>query len=204
MTYAELDDLMFRDIPRPDERHIGLHYMLDNPSRRRSLEVSRAWGLIEKPIAEAIWDCIYHGMTPWPLVLTGPPGTGKTCAALCVLDLVRGYCYSQTLDGACKELIAAMKGEVPGAPSIDSEIAWWDRWKQAECTLLDEIGQRNPSDYTFEVVKRAIDARHGRPAIFVSNLPLAQLRNAYDERVFSRLNAGTAIEMAGRDRRVSP
>lgn len=167
---------------------------------RKMPEISRRWDLIDAHYVDVIRSVI-DGCAPWPLVLVGPAGVGKTCAALSVLDMAPPQTLYRTADQAAKELIAAMKGTLPFVPS---ELAWWDRWRDATCVVLDELGQRNPSDHAYETIKRAIDWRREQPAIFVSNVELVNLAAIYDERIYSRLNAGTVIEMSGADRRGEP
>jgi hypothetical protein len=43
--------------------------------------------------------------------------------------------------------------------------------------------------------------RKGRPVVIVSNHDLRKLSEIYDERIVSRLSAGTVLEIRGQDRR---
>lgn len=157
-------------------------------------------------IVDGVWDRLVNVSLiggPWPLVLVGEPGTGKTCAALCLLDFCAGRKFYTVME-LCEELIEVQKDrkEYGGAP--DSIGAWWKRWKEANCTVLDELGARDKvSDFQYECVKRAIDERHMKPAIFISNLGLDQLARVYDDRIASRLAAGTVIQFTGEDMRLA-
>jgi DNA replication protein DnaC len=148
-------------------------------------------------------DCI-HGVRPWPVLMVGPAGTGKTCAALCLMDYVRDGRVYRTTEAACGEIIKAQKGDLYAGDYPVSETGWWDRWRKAGIVCLDEIGTREKaSDFHYSVVKRAIDDRLNLPAIFISNLSLEQIRLVYDERISSRLGAGTVIHVGGKDRRLA-
>lgn len=139
----------------------------------------------------------------WPLVLIGDVGSGKTCAALCLLDRCGNRRY-RTVAEVCEELIEIQAGRREHGQQQDTVVRWWTRWREAGLTVLDELGSRDRvSDFQYETVKRAIDERRDGPAIFISNLSLDRLEKVYDDRVASRLAAGTVIQFAGADRRIT-
>lgn len=151
-------------------------------------------------------DCC-QGREPWPLFLFGAPGRGKTCAALCVADL----CFSQyfTVPILAEQHNAAMVGKfectVASGEVRRPQPSLFREWflERPDLLILDEIGLRSTvTDAHYEVVKHAIDAREGRPFIAISNHPLGALAKIYDTRVYSRLGAGTVVEVGGEDRRV--
>lgn len=141
------------------------------------------------------------GNRPWPLVLLGEAGSGKTCAALCAVDRYGGW--YQTLPDFCRKVIDAQHERlVWSSGHLRSEHELWAAWADVPLAVLDEIGARERvSDFHYETLKRLIDLREGKPAIFVSNLPLELLYQIYDDRIASRLTAGT-IYCTGRDRRL--
>lgn len=146
------------------------------------------------------------GKSPWPLVLTGPPGTGKTCAALCLLDHAGGEYF--TAGGLCEVLIASQQGrltwhhEARGG-TLWPEL-WWERLRREPLVVLDEVGTRERvSDHHYDAVKRMLDERHRRPLVVCSNLGLNQIARVYDDRLASRLAEGTVVEVVGSDRRLS-
>lgn len=145
---------------------------------------------------------VLKGEKPWPLVLWGSAGTGKTCAALSVTDGVSGsriYCPVQELvDG-----LVAMQQDRGGFMWFRNDIDFWREWDRALLTVIDELGTRQASDFHYATVKRAIDRREGKPAIFISNCPIPELADLYDERIASRLAAGTVLEFSGEDFRVA-
>jgi len=163
------------------------------PRHEVSLVKEQCWASIE--------ECC-QGSSPWPLLLLGNAGTGKTCAALCVLDQVAIRKYWSVLT-MCEELIAVQQGVREYAEQTDNPHYWWQRYRDLDCVVVDELAARERvSDFQYETTKRAIDERHGKPAIFISNLELDRIEKAYDDRVASRLAGGTIIRFVGSDRRL--
>jgi DNA replication protein DnaC len=146
---------------------------------------------------------VIAGDEPWPLVMVGEAGGGKTCAALVVIDIYGGL-YS-TVGDWCERVRDAEFGDLRTSAGFRiTRHELWQDWAKANIVVLDEIGARmNVTDTHYEYVKRAIDIREGRPAIFISNLSLEKLGEAYDDRIASRLSGGTVIELTG-DRRGEP
>lgn len=144
------------------------------------------------------------GELPWPLVLIGPAGTGKTCAALCLVDHAHGRYW--TAGDLCGLLIRAQDGRYEwsnggyGGKWHPEDV--WGWIATAPLVALDEIGTRAVSDFAYETVKRVIDEREGKPLVVISNADLAALGRLYDDRIVSRLAAGTVVELAGDDRRL--
>ncbi len=149
---------------------------------------------------------VCSGDAGWPLTIIGPAGTGKTCAALCMLDRVVGVQDGPT--GGRRYITAAdlvrkvnsyRRGEQPQA-----EESFWDHWQRSKIVTVDEIGAREKvSDAHYEILKMAIDLQQDQPAVFLSNLSIATLAEIYDDRIASRLQFGTVIDLEGwPDRRV--
>jgi DNA replication protein DnaC len=184
------------------------------PSCRRTLRLhpeARAFFQTNKPrraalvppaLREAI-SAAAEGRAEWPLFITGPAGTGKTCAALVLLDHAGGLYF--TAAGLCEELIRAQQGRLFGRQSghpIWPEQLWAELGRTA-LVVLDEIGSREKvSDFAYETVKRVLDVREGLPLVAISNLDLATVAQVYDDRVVSRLAAGTVLRLQGQDRRL--
>lgn len=149
----------------------------------------------------AIRECL-HGRSPWPLLLFGEPGSGKTCAALCVHDYVGGL--FTTIEDLCDDVREAMNGAAvweSGYGKTVKEI--WSDWAGASVCTLDELATRDKvSDHHYSTLKRAIDTREGRPLVAISNYDLDGLARVYDARIASRLCCGTLVPMDG-DRRLA-
>lgn len=157
---------------------------------------------INKGVRATLGDVI-RGEKPWPVLLFGGVGTGKTCASLCILDYFGGL-YNTSI-ALRDELIAAQKGNsywTSGYPRTTTEI--WNGIKSTNLLVLDELaGRQQESEFQCEVTQRVIDHRHGTPLVVISNRNLGQISRILDDRIASRLAAGTVICTNGADRRVT-
>ncbi len=146
------------------------------------------------------------GEARWPLFLHGEVGTGKTCAALALLDHADCFSGGQPGEGEyltaselAERVIEAQQGRL-----TQSVQAMWRRLANAPLVVLDELGARERvSDHHYECIRRLLDLRDGLPLIGVSNLDLEMLAQRYDDRIASRLAAGTVCYLDGEDRRLS-
>jgi DNA replication protein DnaC len=143
---------------------------------------------------------LIRGSKPWPLLLFGPAGTGKTLASLCLCDITPRATYF-TADTLADRVVA------------DREFPEFVKLKQL--AVLDEIGTRGVmtgprADLHYRSIKEFADARTGKATIYITNLspkgkdgnpsPLVTL---YDDRLFSRIACGTWFELKGEDRRMA-
>jgi DNA replication protein DnaC len=155
---------------------------------------------------------LFEGKQPWPLFLHGSTGTGKTCAMLALSDHVyplnwraQGWPIYKDAEELSIDLIDAQQGRAftaHGAPISTSYI--WNEIARSCFVILDEVGARSTvTDFRYDTVKRVLDKRHGKALAVVSNLPLPQIAELYDDRVASRLAAGTVVCLDGPDRRLS-
>jgi DNA replication protein DnaC len=157
---------------------------------------------IEAPLRQLLRNLV-SGQASWPLFLYGQAGSGKTCAALCLLDYCRGQYW--TAADWCEALILAGKGHFvwPLDKKPRTPAGLWEGARKCSVLVLDEIGLRKEvSDFHYECVKRLLDIREGRPLVCISNSTLSQIGRLYDDRVSSRLAAGSVYAMASDDRRL--
>jgi DNA replication protein DnaC len=148
------------------------------------------------------------GTEPWPLFLYGPAGCGKTRAALCVIDLVGTSCIYYTLPQFAELLIRSQQGRLEwsneGRGGLLHPENLWAKISTAPLTVLDEIGcKERVSDHQYQIVKNFLDEREYKPAIFISNLAPEAVGKLFDDRVLSRLCAGTVFHLQGSDRRIA-
>lgn len=134
------------------------------------------------------------GKLPWPLLVYGPAGTGKTCAVLALADVCEIAAIWDADDWAT---FVIRKGD-----ELDAELS---RLAAKELLIVDEIGCRSTvGDLHYTSLKKLIDLRdrsENRAAIFISNLEPKNLIDLFDDRIYSRLTRGTVFELDGADRR---
>lgn len=82
------------------------------------------------------------------------------------------------------------------------EPAWWRRWSTKRLVVVDEIGLRIATDVQREAMWNLLEHRRQLPTILTGNLDEEGLRTAFDDRVLSRVLAGTWISVGGRDQRL--
>ncbi len=164
----------------------------------------RSRSLITKLLREAIIK-LAAGESPWPLLIHGDVGSGKTCAALCMVEHYGGY--FTTFAKFHARLRQAMAGELqsPIAEGVGGyriyETQVWAEWKTANLAVIDDFGSRKATDFQYDTLKQAIEERQCKPTVYTSNFTLEEISQAFDDRISSRLSAGTTIKLKG-DRRL--
>lgn len=157
-------------------------------------ELQRRWSQVEKPLVDALRPVV-TGSASWPVLLTGAPGAGKTCAGLALCDISKTALFI-TVDELCDIVV--------GKGRIDSETLW-QKVTEKDLVVLDELGCRsNVGDLEYSAVKRFLDireARRNRCLIAISNVDAEHLTNLYDKRIHSRLTCGLVYQMRSSDRR---
>ena len=168
----------------------------------------RQRGKVAIEFVNAINDCV-TGRSAWPLTLAGPTGTGKTCAALCLLDRVPWPTRCCSLAEFCHSIKEAEFGRLrdlqyAAAPlvTIADLIA---NWRKANFCMIDEIGTSTAkwkTEERYEALKMALDSRGDSPMIMTSNLTESELATLYDDRIASRIAGGTFVWVDADDRRL--
>ena len=176
---------------------IGSVFLPELPPQSRH---RREWDQVPQVVVDAV-KLLSLGNARWPLVLLGEAGSGKTCAGLCLVDMWGGL-YVTAAEWA-SFVVRCRLGEVEtsnGYRIFENEV-WRHFALDAPLVVLDELGERNPTDTAYQTVKKAIDVRQGAPLVVISNLTIEQLAKLYSDPVASRLRAGTVVRLEG-DRRV--
>ena len=174
------------------------------PKKRHCVAKVREWRQIKVELT-AFLDDLCHDRLRWPLFLYGPTGTGKSCAALCLVDRIPGAEFWPAPQFIA-HVQAVRAGRVEwykcGRGGVLTERAWWQQVEQMPLLVLDDIGLRevNP-DHHVEALFLALQARDGLPLICTSNLDEHGIEDSYNARIRSRVCCGTVFELRGMDRR---
>lgn len=158
---------------------------------------------IPQQLKSAIRACA-DGERPWPLFLHGGVGTGKSYAAALAWRFFGGWIGTL---GDWAELVLSAKRETlrwtGGARVWEPEL--WDHWRKLPLVIVDELGTRKPSDAAYDTLAQMLNVRANRPAIWISNLDSGAMLDGgiYDDRIVSRLEAGTVVKLSGPDRRIT-
>jgi hypothetical protein len=164
-------------------------------------DIAREVKAILPEIRLRLFDLIV-GESPWPLVLIGETGAGKTCTALCLHDYFQGwYTTLADLHQRRNECLGERLFWDDSGAIVVRMTEFWSQWEKAGLCTVDEIGIREPTEAGYETLKSAIDRREQRPLIIITNLNMREIDALYDDRIASRLIAGTVLEMTG-DRRL--
>lgn len=149
---------------------------------------------------------LVSGLLPWPYFLSGTVGIGKSLAALCLCDHSRSSVFT-TVDELCEDLSNARRGQL--SPKSDyagrtlSPLDVWLSIARVELLVVDEIGEDDEVwDSRRKVLRRVLDERHGKPLLLISNLKIKKLAELYDDRIASRMSAGTVRRIDAPDRRL--
>ena len=93
------------------------------------------------------------------------------------------------------------KGTLVGGEPMFEKITRPMVWKEieaAELAVLDELGARvQVTDFQYETLKQWLEVRQDTPHIVISNLGPDDLARKYDDRIVSRLCAGTVVDLSG-------
>lgn len=162
-------------------------------NRRLVLNHPRSLDLIDDHLLD-VFRQLVAGQAAWPLFLHGPPGRGKTSAALALCDIAATAGY-WTVEGICDATMAR-------SPDIHDI---WANVETKDLAVLDELGTRHSvGDLHYGVVKKFADLREQhqhRVTVYVSNVPPKEIPGLYDGRIASRVLCGTVLRLEGEDRR---
>lgn len=217
-TLAEMAERWKAPSSDPKAQQISRHNWLKSGHAQRVLrDVPQADAArCPEGLLDAIRDA--HRKRQWPIYLTGPTGTGKSsAAAFCFRRVLESVADEATQDNHwprfiawpefCSRLIAARMGGITihnedGQTYAADERSWWRRWSTRRLVVIDEIGLRTANEVRQEAMWQLLETRRGLPTILTGNLDAEALRTTFDDRVLSRLVAGTWIDVIGKDQRV--
>jgi DNA polymerase III delta prime subunit len=133
------------------------------------------------------------------LVLSGPPGAGKTWNALAVIETA----YEQGWPGSAAYMYPQLWRETftPNTPAVQRD-ATVRLCQEVSVLILDDLTALRLNDWDLDNLYLIVDARwrHARPTIVIVND--GNVRDAFGERVASRLAHGyDEGELGGPDHR---
>jgi DNA replication protein DnaC len=135
------------------------------------------------------------GELPWPLFVYGGAGRGKSSLGLALADHVRKSLYITVSD---------FVDQLAGYNHQKAET-WeqfnWTKYAEPPLVVIDELGTRSLTEVQYDSLLRLIDRRETHPLVLISNFDIPHLITLYDQRLASRLDAGTVIEWIGPDLR---
>lgn len=160
------------------------------PRKRHLIHLHRELAEVN-PGLRAKMGMLARGKLAWPLYLHGPPGSGKTRAALCLLDRIPDSWYTDPERMAD----AIMGGREENVRRI---------MLGHQLVVVDEVGTRSKAtDLHYRAIKFLADEREEKAVVWISNVAPGHIADCYDERIASRLLCGTVIGLFDGDRRVS-
>lgn len=161
------------------------------------------WEAVSPRLYAALQDAFKS--KKFPILLSSPPGLGKTLAMACLYRTLPQSVYWWDAINFVRFVQQARRdGSIvlPGALYECSESSIWKtRIDKPHILFIDEIGLRNPSPSQYEIMYELINRRADKPTIYSTNKTLKELHEMFDARISSRLSAGTIIEIQGGDRR---
>lgn len=179
---------------------------MSNENQREPPEgIEADWALVKPELQTAIREAVQAGK--WPLYLFGDQGRGKTCAMAALYRKVTPapqWVDLQRFVRTVQRVRTSDDGKVYDFSQYgSSELDLFRKFViDTPLMLVDDVGIRAPSDSAFEVVYELVNRRGKQPAIYTSNVAPDKLHTVYDGRVASRMLAGTAIHLTGKDRRI--
>lgn len=137
------------------------------------------------------------------LLFAGLSGRGKTYAACCCIDALRKKNRDAQMRFSSVSTLYSQwrKYKEEGK----NELALIDKYSHLSIFILDDLGQRTPTDSFLEFLYMLINARDvkNRGTIITSNLPSAQMIEKLGDAITSRICSGSIFRFDGKDRRIS-
>ena len=133
------------------------------------------------------------------LLLTGSVGTGKTYAALCILNKLLDECHTG--------LFTSFSRIADDLFTLRERREYIDTLTDYDAVVIDDLGAERSSEWMMEQVYSVVDAfiRAERPMIITTNLPFAEINDCKDisrQRIYSRiLGSCKVVTFSGKDMR---
>jgi len=177
---------------------IARHEAAEVAQRRLEAEVAASVARQARGVAAASRAFVGLEPLPWASgLISGPPGTGKTRAALRMLLGVepRGV-FVDVFELTDLERRASIGDDSPADARRLRAI------NGAEYLVVDDFGASRPTEFTIEVFNRLFSTRFsaGSPTVVTSNLTPAEIAGPWGARISSRLvGFGPPMGLDGKD-----
>lgn len=130
------------------------------------------------------------------LILKGPVGTGKTCAAIAIMRVAIDNKYS----AYCISMMSLLD-KLLTLRDKDEAYEFERRLRTTKLLVLDDLGgeYRSKNDFTGSKLMSIIGERYERQlsTIITTNLTIEQLKAEYDERMIDRLRSTNQLVTLG-------
>lgn len=156
-----------------------------------------------KELAKSFAREYYKGAT-FNTIFSGKAGTGKTHLAMAMLQVINEHSnpYRKCLFVSVGEIISLVQDSFRNKESEFTEQSLTKLLVDADILALDDVGaetgslnsEKEASDFVSKILKKVFDGRDEKPTIITTNLSGNQLKEKYDDRIFSRMHKGVLGE----------
>ena len=167
----------------------------------------------EAKMPESVKDAIRQRV--FPVLMTGPVGTGKTCSAAVWYGSFRRLPMWNRADDLLLSIVNGRQGGIEFEctdGTINADVlgitrrtipfnTFVNRVVNASCLFLDDLGARKPTENMQAAMFDLLEWRKEKPLCITSNLNREQLFSQFGDRVADRILSGTVIRFEGESQR---
>lgn len=128
----------------------------------------------------------------FPIYIHGDTGTGKTSLAGLLYQNAESPVWRR-----CDDFLLSLATTRSDASFRVEQT----KATHCSCLFLDDIGLRTPTESMQQILFDLLEMRKSKPTVITSNHSPEDLALVYDDRITSRILAGTILMLSGCDRR---